>query len=208
MESARTRLIDAAEECFQRYGVAKTTVEDVAKTANVSRATVYRYFDGRDALILGVLEREGGRFMKRVEHRLGRQPDIASAIVEGVLFTVKSVKGDPHLALLFAPEAVGLTINVPGATEMMFKIATSFLRPMLDAADEAGQLRPGLTIDEVAEWILRAVLSLLTTEPPVRRSAADQRRFLKTFLVPSIVDGPPPVEAPTPGRPRRRTVTS
>lgn len=206
-DSARSRLVDAAEECFRRYGVAKTTVEDVATVANVSRATVYRYFDGRDALILGVLEREGSRFMRRLQQRLGRAPNLSTAIVDGTLFTVKAVKADEHLAMLFAPEAVGLTVNIPGATDAMFKLATAFLRPLLEAADAAGQLRPGLKVDEVAEWILRTVLSLLTAEFPVSRSAAEQRRFLEAFLVAAIVKDDTPAPRPRRSAPVTRTST-
>src|SRR3546814_9749490 len=46
VDDARDRLIDAAETCFTRFGVAKTTLEDIATEAGVSRATVYRYFEG------------------------------------------------------------------------------------------------------------------------------------------------------------------
>lgn len=188
LDSARTRLIDAAEECFRRYGVSKTTVEDVAKAAQVSRATVYRYFDGRDSLVLGVLEREGGRFMQRLFKRLGRSPNLSVAIIDGVLYTVKAVKADEHLALLFAPEAAGLTVSIPGATDAMYKLAISFLRPLIQSAEESGQLRPGVEVDEAAEWILRATLSLLTTSFPVSRPPAAERRFLETFLVRAVVD--------------------
>ena len=47
-QAAKARLMDAAEECFDRYGVVKTTMDDIAKTAGVSRPTVYRHFDDRD----------------------------------------------------------------------------------------------------------------------------------------------------------------
>ncbi|MDA8274058.1 MAG: hypothetical protein M0029_01615 [Actinomycetota bacterium] len=40
--SARARLMDAAEACFQRYGVVTATVEDVAASENVCCSTVYR----------------------------------------------------------------------------------------------------------------------------------------------------------------------
>ena len=39
-DATRERIIDAAEECFGRFGVAKTTVEDIAAAAKLSRATV------------------------------------------------------------------------------------------------------------------------------------------------------------------------
>ena len=42
--SARDRLLDAAERCLESCGVVGTTMEDIGRTAGVSRATVYRYF--------------------------------------------------------------------------------------------------------------------------------------------------------------------
>ena len=42
----RDRVLAAAYECVARFGIAKTTVEDVVKQSGVSRATVYRVFPG------------------------------------------------------------------------------------------------------------------------------------------------------------------
>src|SRR6478672_2222756 len=57
VDAARQRLLDAGEACIDRYGLAKTTVEDIATEAKVSRATIYRYFDNRDELVLAVVLR-------------------------------------------------------------------------------------------------------------------------------------------------------
>lgn len=185
--AARARLIDAAEVCFTKYGVLKTTVEDVAAAANVSRATVYRYFSDRDELILGVLLREADRFLERLGEEMEREPDFGTAIVDGVMFTVRAVRSDEHLALLFAPEVVGVTTAVAGASGALFKLTTGFLRPFFDAARSRGALRADLDIDEAAEWTLRMVLSLLTVEGPTSRSPSDERRFVAGFLVPALV---------------------
>lgn len=200
--AARQRLLDAAESCFERFGVMKTTVEDVAAAARVSRATVYRYFEGRDELILGVLLREADRFLGRLANRLSAQPDFTSAVVEGVVFTVNAVRKDPHLALLFAPEVAGLTVSIAGASEALFQRTAEFIRPLLEGARGTGELRAGVDLDEASEWILRAVLSLLTAPGPVERTAAEQRRFLATFLVPALATTPPPPAPPK--RTRRR----
>lgn len=201
-ESARTRLLDAAERCFARFGVMKTTVEDVANEARVSRATVYRYFDGRDALVLGVLLRDASRFLGRLQKRISSRESFADSVVEGVMFTVEAVRSDPHLALLFAPEAAGVTENVVGASEALFRVAGEFLRPYFEAAQAKGQLRSGVDIDDAAEWILRSIVSLLTVAGPRKRTKAEQRRFLMAFLVPALAESPPdPV--PRPARPRR-----
>ena len=52
-DDVRARILDAAEICLERYGLQKTTIEDVAKASGVSRATVYRYVDGgKDEIVL------------------------------------------------------------------------------------------------------------------------------------------------------------
>ena len=53
--------LDAAASCYTRFGLAKTTVEDVAQAAGVSRATLYRHFKNRDELLVAVIAREAGR---------------------------------------------------------------------------------------------------------------------------------------------------
>lgn len=199
---ARRRLLDAAEACFEQFGVAKTTVEDVAAKAKVSRATVYRYFDGRDELLLGVLLREASRFLGKLDKRIAREADFATAIADGVLFTVAAVRADPHLALLFAPDAAGITSEIAGASEALFRYNANFLRPRLEQARDNGDLRPGIDIDEASEWILRTILSLLSVKGPVARSEASTRRFLLTFLVPALATNPPDPRAT---RARRRT---
>jgi AcrR family transcriptional regulator len=52
-------VLDAALRCVARWGLTKTTLDDVAKEAGCSRATVYRAFPGgKDALFEAVGERE------------------------------------------------------------------------------------------------------------------------------------------------------
>lgn len=206
--AARERLINAAEACFRRHGVLKTTVEDVAATAQVSRATVYRYFDGRDSIILAVLLRDAVRFLDRLREKLSGQGDFEAALVTGVLYTVHAVRADENLALLFAPEAAGLTGSVAGASEALFTLTAEFLHPLLDAAQRSGELRRGIDLDEAAEWILRAVFSLLTVAGAGRRDDSDQYRYLQTFLVPALVAEPSAPEPRRTSRQRRRSSNS
>lgn len=182
--AARERLIDSAEACFKRFGLAKTTVEDVAQNAKVSRATFYRYFESRDDLILAVLVREGGRFLEKLSKRLSRSTSFSDALVDGVLYTVKVVKADENLSLLFAPESAGLTTSIPGASMALFDLTEPFLRPLFEAAREAGDFREDLDFGDAAEWVIRVVLSLLTVEGSKRRSEARTAAFLRSCLMP------------------------
>lgn len=187
-DEARNRLIDAAEVCFARYGVPKTTLEDIASTAGVSRATVYRYFDGgRDEIILGVLLREVHTFLDSLTRVVQRETDFSSAIVEGVIHTVSKVTQNTHLALLFAPEVAGETSAIAGASSALFDVTTDFLSPFFEAARANGQLRDGVRADTAAEFVLRIILSLLTVPGPASLDQARQREFVRTFCASAIV---------------------
>jgi AcrR family transcriptional regulator len=57
-------ILDAAGRRYARFGPRKTTMEDVAREAGCSRATVYAHFGSKRALYAGLLERETRRFVK------------------------------------------------------------------------------------------------------------------------------------------------
>jgi AcrR family transcriptional regulator len=184
--SVPERLIDSAEECFARYGVPKTTVEDIARNAGVSRATVYRYFaGGRDQLIIGVLLRELTRFHEGLRKRLTRIPDIGDQLVEIVAFTVEEIRGSDSLVALFASESAGLTAGAAAASELLIKRTATLIRPFLESGDP--RVRGGLDEMEVAEWFLRATLSFVSLEGTPARSGAEQRDYLARFVLPAIL---------------------
>jgi AcrR family transcriptional regulator len=188
VDDARNRLVDAAEACFTRFGVAKTTLEDIATEAGVSRATVYRYFEGgRDEIILGVVLREGKAFLEALGRRVQREETLGSAIVEGVLYTVSAVRKNEHLALLFAPEVAGHTTSIAGASTALYELTQDFLRPIFEQARAANQLRDGIIAEDAAEFVLRMILSLLSVAGPRARSQAKEREFLRTYCAGAIV---------------------
>lgn len=185
-DEARERLIDAAERCFGRYGPGKTTIEDVAAEAHVSRATVYRYFEGRDDVILGVLMRAAHHFLVRLRDVIPHQASIEDSIVESVLFTVEAVRADEHLAALFTPETAGHTLSVAGASPALTEKVQEMLSPVLRPAIDQGLLRSDIGVDDAAEWLVRVVHSVLTVETK-HRTDDEWRRYLRTFLVPSLI---------------------
>ena len=45
------RIVDAAVRCVKKWGIAKVTLNDIAKEAGVTRPTVYSYFSNRDEVV-------------------------------------------------------------------------------------------------------------------------------------------------------------
>lgn len=189
--AARDRLVDAAEVCVDRFGLAKTTLEDVARQARVSRATVYRYFANRDELMLEVLLRD----LERSRHRdlvefFDDATDPASfgrSLVDAAAYLLETIRNSPKLQLLLHREGSNFNSTIAGASEALFRQWIDDVAPYLAEAQRAGLLRADLDAAEAAEWILRVILSLLTIEGPRHHSPEEERRLMMTFVVPSLL---------------------
>ena len=65
--ATREAILQAASRRFARFGPKKTTMDEIAREAGCSRATVYTHFSGKDALYRGLLEYETQSFLAQVE---------------------------------------------------------------------------------------------------------------------------------------------
>lgn len=184
-------MLDAAERCLEVQGLAGTTMEDIARNAGVSRATVYRYFASREAVISGgVIIRATEEYLRRMEPRLSGHSDLGSAIVDFIDHTVIAARRRPIIGVLFGSdrELAGVGLAEGTSTMLFFELVTEFLRPLF--ATHWNQLAPGgVSVDDAAEWILRTVLSLLTVRGPRDRSRDGLRTYLQRLLLPAIVSG-------------------
>jgi AcrR family transcriptional regulator len=185
--SGREGVLDAAESCLERFGLAKTTIEDVAQEAGLSRATVYRQFGNRDALLLAVAAREADRVASEAELYLRRFDDVGSWIVEGILFCLREIPERPLLAQFLSPQELGTASRLVLTSERMLAIGSEILRPMFEPARREGLLREELELDSLIEWVLRIVMSYIAVPGPPSRTEEDLRRLLRTMLLPAVL---------------------
>lgn len=189
--AARERLVDAAEACIDRFGLAKTTLEDVAREAAVSRATIYRYFANRDELVLAVLLRDLDRSREHELDEFFADADdpaaFGRALVDAAAYLLSAIRSSPKLQLLLQRDGPGFTSTITGASEALFGQWIDDVAPYLAHAQQAGLLRADLDAEETAEWVLRIILSLLTIEAPRHHTAADERRLITAYVVPALL---------------------
>lgn len=185
--SSHERIVDAAEECFARFGVAKTTVEDVAQAAGMSRATLYRNFaGGREELILAVFLRDVNRILDQVAERLAGVTSPEDGVVDGIIETVGLIQAEPRFAALLVPDAIGhTTAAVNRAGERVLETCVARIRPYFSLAQEAGLIKAELDVAGAVEFLFRMIASLSLS--PVPRSEAETRRFLRLYVVPALI---------------------
>lgn len=57
------RILDAAQECFASFGYAKTTMDEIAETVGLSKASLYYYYPTKEAVFSSVIRKEQDVFL-------------------------------------------------------------------------------------------------------------------------------------------------
>ncbi len=109
------------------------------------------------------------------------------ALLASAAYLLDTIRHDPKLETLLDRESGGISATITGASELLFHTVLDEWRDSLTKAQADGFIRSELVIDELSEWILRSILSLLTVEGPAPHSPDDERRLLASYLIPAVV---------------------
>ena len=155
-------MLAAAYECVARFGIAKTTVEDVVKQSGVSRATVYRVFPGgKDELLRAAVSWEMDRFFLRLAEEVVAAPDFASMVERGLTFAHSAVQHHEVLQKVLVTEPERILPLLTTEQERPLHYITAFLLPYLERERTAGRVRDGVDLEESADFVARMILSLI-----------------------------------------------
>ena len=72
----RKKLHKAAKECLQRYGVRKTTVDQMVAMADISKGSFYSFYSSKEMLFFRVLEEYQIDIMNRLAEQLEQKNQI------------------------------------------------------------------------------------------------------------------------------------
>lgn len=174
--------MDAARRCFERFGLEKTTLSDVAAEAGVTRRTVYRYFDNSDELMRAAFVLAAGGIVERMVKHARSFEDPGERIVEAMVFLCREIPADPHLGPLFTTGRDGTRAGPSISSAVTMEISHNVLR----AVNEDWSPLTSEEVDELVELILRLLQSFLTNPGPRAQSEAKLRAFFQRWLLPAI----------------------
>jgi AcrR family transcriptional regulator len=183
-EVAADRILDAAEGLFTRQDAATVGMNEIARAAGCSRATVYRYFENRDALYTAYVHRETYRVFSAMGKRIAGIADPQERLLAGVVASLRSVRESPALSSWFASAQRPIGGEMAERSEVIKALTEAFLG--------------SLGIDDVeqrARWLVRVMISLLVFPG---HDDADERVMLEAFVLPMVA---PPLGVMPPSTP-------
>lgn len=185
--TTRERILEATYTCVSRWGLAKTTVEDVAREAGLSRATVYRHFPGgRDQLEREVVAWEAARFFGSLAEAVAGAPDLPTLVERALVWSHREIREHAVLQKVLETEPGRLLPLLTVESTRLLRLVQAFVRPYLDSPG----VRPGIDRDEAAEYLARMLLSHVTAAGG--RDLDDPgevRRLVREELLAPIVTG-------------------
>ena len=160
MEGPRQRILEATYACVARWGLSKTTVEDAAREAGLSRATVYRYFPGgRDELIDAVVSWQYVLFFVRLYEEVHGVTSLEEVLDRGLAFARRSLLEHEVLQKVLETEPEVLMPKLTVESNRTVGLIAGFLVPYLH---EHG-MAEGVEIHEAADFLARMILSYIAS---------------------------------------------
>ncbi|OMF20472.1 TetR family transcriptional regulator [Paenibacillus sp. FSL H8-0548] len=177
----RQQIVEAASKSFALFGYKATTMDQVAKIANVGKGTIYTFFTNKEQLFHEIMKKLIVD-MKQVAERVvdPNKPffDNLNAALEQLL----EFREEHELALQLSHEV--REIGTPMAVEGMQQIegaVVGYIQQQVQAAIDKGEIKP-CNSEMTAFVMLRLYMALTvewkkTHEPLSKEQVAEQLRF-------------------------------
>ncbi|GFG75084.1 TetR/AcrR family transcriptional regulator [Mycobacterium botniense] len=175
-EAAANRILDAAETLFTVHDPGSVGMNEIARAAGCSRATLYRYFESREALRNAYVHREAYRLHDVIKKKISGIEDPRQRLVTGIATTLRTVRESPPLASWFAATRPPIGGEMAERSEVIKALVAAFLSSLGPDDPAAVQRR--------ARWLVRVITSLLLFPG---HDDTDEQAMLDEFVVPVMV---------------------
>jgi AcrR family transcriptional regulator len=180
-EAAADRILDAAEELYTLRDSDSIGMNEIARAAGCSRATLYRYFENREALRTAYVHRETRRLGREISQRISGIGDPRERLIASITVTLRMVRDSPALASWFATTRPPVGGELAGQSDVIAGLAVAFLHSL-------GPDNPAV-VERRARWAVRVIISLLMFPG---HDDADERAMIEEFVVPIVTPVPAP----------------
>lgn len=185
--STQERILRAAYDCFEQYGIGKTTIENIASRAKVSRPTVYKYYPSKDAILDEISVRETWKVNSEVRRRLVRSDDFADFLADTLLLVVRLANENIYIRRMV--ESIEFQQSVISPSSLMQQLQRTWWANLFEQARARGEIAADLEIDEIIYWLARAQSMLMLQVASPQLDEAEKRRFIRRFIVQPLLAG-------------------
>lgn len=181
----RGHIVEAARLTFDRLGIRRATMDDIAEAAGVSRKTIYNYYANKPKLIGEVIANESLQVALAAQGQLDPSAPAEELLVEAKMAWLLTARENRWVRLLLSPEVLDISAQTLEQSERIRIVMRRFWLPILEPMQAAGRMRA--EVDETIDWLALQHFVLLSRPSFFDGDDERTRRMLRTFLVPAVL---------------------
>lgn len=174
-------ILRAAIDCVQQWGIDKTSLNDIAKQAGVTRPTVYRYFASRNDVLSAALLQSAHQLGQRLLSHMDQFMVPSERYLETMLFALEALPQEPYLAVLTRSDLSSYVSQDALHNEEGWALCRLLMRQIFRGVKLSDK-----DLQDITEISVRMILSLLIMRGPKQRSPKELRAFLSHRLLPML----------------------
>lgn len=188
------RILTGARICFEKLGMKRTTLEDIAREAKVSRQTVYNHMGSKQNIIDQVTLAEIRLVQAEMTRRMKRYDNFADRLTEALVVSVRIAQENTHFRQIV--EELSLSSRVSSVDSPIFRLQRERWAHMLRAAADRGELAADLHLDDIVLWLGLSQVMLLVKADHRLQQGERLRHFVRRYIVEPLLSQHAAASAP------------
>jgi AcrR family transcriptional regulator len=188
VDQALTRILDAARDQFAHFGVRRSSIDDIAKRAGLSRNTVFRRLGSKEELVKAVVLRELRDLIGEIDEVARQDGTPAERLAQAFANTALRARSNPLMVAMLhhRPDEVLAFTALDGG--VVLTVAVDYVAGVIQADQARDDVSAQVDAVGVAELVVRTLQSIVLT-PHVRvplETEDELRAFALAHLAPLL----------------------
>ncbi|MGV0835089.1 TetR/AcrR family transcriptional regulator [Mycolicibacterium thermoresistibile] len=184
-------IIEAAVRCFERWGISRTRVDDIAAEAGMARSQVYKYFSGKDAITLAVIMESIRQHNAALRRQIPLSGPSDQVIVDSMVAIIRhAIENRYTAALLSEPDSPHFTSRALATKPEVLALLGDYWSAVFDYARSRGELRAHFDPESATRWVIFILLSYLALPEMTRENDDELIKDIRTYCLPGLLVDP------------------
>ena len=174
-------ITNEAQKIFARYGLAKTSVDEIAKAARMGKASLYHYFESKEDIFKEVVEAEMRALTEKIRQAVSRQSTPQKKIKANIMVSVEQLGQMANIKSALEDSYLDHHAFIKEIREKVFIHEIENIKEILHEGVKSGAFK--IRDIELTSFVIVAAIKSLLLHPRTQSlSAAEKERGIDKLL--------------------------
>ena len=174
---SQLKILKGARICFQQWGIEKTSMNDLARQAGVTRQTVYSYYDNKQAVASAAMIFSAYELATQLLTLIEENDNAYDRLFKGMRLTIEELPKEPYFSLLVFNQLPSVLetalVNQEGLEITVLLFKEIFRGSEVAEAD----------LYELIEFCIRSVLSIVLLRGASTLEGSELEHYLQRYIM-------------------------